>query len=67
VIFPMIWMQTRHYRQQIARVIVKHGYCGSCGYSLTELEAAGDGCTVCPECGSAWRRSAPAGVNLGEP
>ena len=51
----VIWIGVRAGRQKTARIIVKHGYCASCGYSLANLTAADDGCTVCPECGSAWR------------
>jgi len=29
--------------------------CASCGYSLAGLEPQPDGCTVCAECGAAWR------------
>ncbi len=29
--------------------------CASCGYDLSGLKAEEDGCTVCPECGAAWR------------
>jgi hypothetical protein len=29
--------------------------CPSCGYALKDLPPDSDGCTVCPECGSAWR------------
>jgi hypothetical protein len=29
--------------------------CPACGYSIRELAAEPDGCTVCPECGAAWR------------
>jgi hypothetical protein len=29
--------------------------CPSCGYDLTGCDTAEDGCTVCPECGAAWR------------
>lgn len=29
--------------------------CPSCGYQLTEIPRQADGCTVCPECGAAWR------------
>jgi hypothetical protein len=35
--------------------ILRRGYCPTCGYPLTE-RVEDDGCTVCPECGSAWRR-----------
>lgn len=34
--------------------------CGSCGNDLRALEPADDGCTLCPECGAAWKlRSTP--------
>ena len=29
--------------------------CPACGYDLHDLKAEVDGCTVCPECGAAWR------------
>lgn len=29
--------------------------CPSCGHDLAGLEPGEDGCTVCPECGAAWR------------
>ncbi|MEL7472836.1 MAG: hypothetical protein AAGK04_05905 [Planctomycetota bacterium] len=31
------------------------GYCGQCLYPIYEVQAHGDGCTVCPECGAAWK------------
>ena len=31
------------------------GVCASCRYSLAGCQAEPDGCTVCPECGAAWR------------
>ncbi len=35
--------------------LVLSGLCPGCDYSIAELEPADDGCTVCPECGAAWR------------
>lgn len=32
--------------------------CRACGFSLVGLHRAQDGCTVCPECGHAWRLGA---------
>ncbi len=29
--------------------------CPSCVYSLVDLPIESDGCTLCPECGSAWK------------
>ncbi len=31
------------------------GHCAVCDYPLDGLVAEADGCTVCPECGAAWR------------
>lgn len=31
------------------------GCCPSCGYSISEISPQDDGCTICPECGAAWR------------
>ena len=31
------------------------GICWSCGYDIRALVPEHDGCTVCPECGAAWR------------
>ena len=31
------------------------GRCASCGYALKGVRAMQDGCTVCPECGGAWK------------
>lgn len=29
--------------------------CAACGVRLAEFDPESDGCTVCPECGAAWR------------
>lgn len=34
--------------------------CPSCDFSLMEITAEADGCTVCPECGGAWHIPAEA-------
>ena len=31
------------------------GRCASCGYDLSHHHPEADGCSVCPECGAAWR------------
>tara|TARA_R110002111_G_scaffold248811_1_gene312644 strand:+ start:486 stop:938 length:453 start_codon:yes stop_codon:yes gene_type:complete len=31
------------------------GCCTSCTYSIAEITPESDGCTICPECGAAWR------------
>lgn len=33
--------------------------CVACGYSLARLPKEPDDCTVCPECGAAWRFARP--------
>lgn len=37
--------------------------CGSCCYSIDSLPSEQDGCTVCPECGAAWRLPLPPANN----
>jgi len=51
----LIYFMIRAGRHRIARIIIKHGFCAACGYALTGLDPADDRCTICPECGSAWR------------
>jgi hypothetical protein len=31
------------------------GLCPACGYGIRGVPSEADGCTVCPECGAAWR------------
>lgn len=35
------------------------GRCINCGYDISGMSPDPDGCTVCPECGAAWRLPAP--------
>jgi len=37
------------------RSLIRATACPSCGYSLRDVTPEADGCTVCPECGAAWR------------
>ncbi|MBX3387428.1 MAG: hypothetical protein KF768_12735 [Phycisphaeraceae bacterium] len=43
------------------------GQCAACGYSIGDLRSAEDGCTVCPECGGAWRLLARTSPPVGGP
>ncbi|MBX3388863.1 MAG: hypothetical protein KF691_05355 [Phycisphaeraceae bacterium] len=49
------WMFRRWTIPQLARIKLLEGLCASCGYPIRKLPAASDGCTVCPECGAAWK------------
>ncbi|MBX3323084.1 MAG: hypothetical protein KF757_08860 [Phycisphaeraceae bacterium] len=42
-------------RREFARFTKAEPACLVCGYELVGLAAEHDGCTVCPECGGAWR------------
>jgi len=49
----------RYFQQIFVPVSLEHDCCPSCGYELTGLpldKEINDGCTICPECGAAWRR-----------
>ncbi len=37
------------------RGMISLGCCPVCTYNLSGLDSETDGCTVCPECGAAWR------------
>ena len=46
-----------------AEVATRYGRCGACGYPL-QTPPASDGCTVCPECGAAWRTRGPVADSI---
>ena len=48
-------------QNRLIKEVRQVGLCPCCGYELRDLEAAGDGCTVCPECGAGWRMTAERG------
>jgi hypothetical protein len=53
---PFSWAQLRWtHNESIAKGYVASGCCASCGYSIRGIAPEVGGCTVCPECGSAWR------------
>ena len=47
----IFWRSDEHGMRAILRI----GRCPSCLYELDGVPAEPDGCTVCPECGAAWR------------
>lgn len=58
LVIAVIVMIARHrmtWPSRSARDLVSRMLCGACGYSLDRLPADDDGCTVCPECGAAWK------------
>jgi hypothetical protein len=58
--------RARHKR--IRNIMLQHLRCPHCGYDLRLLPTApGDGATVCPECGCAWRLPPPATAGLHRP
>ncbi len=40
---------------KVAHLLAHCRLCLCCGYDLSGSNPASDGCTVCPECGAAWR------------
>lgn len=50
-----IAISNRWHARRLARAIVNEGICGSCAHELRGLPSHEDGCTLCPECGAAWR------------
>lgn len=45
----------RGMHERIHRRLAHLRMCLCCGYELEGIPAESDGCTVCPECGAAWR------------
>ncbi len=39
------------------KCVLSIGHCPSCTYRIYDIEAEPDGCTICPECGGAWKLS----------
>lgn len=47
----------------VADEVLAAACCASCGYGLERVVSQDDGCTVCPECGAAWKLPTPAASN----
>jgi hypothetical protein len=47
------WVRRR--RDRLAEQLARCDGCVACAYPLNGLAPEPDGCTVCPECGAAWR------------
>jgi len=41
--------------REIIATYVSQRLCASCGYGLHDAVIEPDACTICPECGAAWR------------
>jgi len=37
------------------RAMLRAGLCAACAYPIRDLTPEPDACTICPECGAAWR------------
>jgi hypothetical protein len=55
VVITALMILGRSLRTVARRSCLRLGLCPACGYEIGSLPAATDGCTVCPECGAAWR------------
>jgi len=53
-VFVDRWYRRWRHSEEVLRVLVSQGRCGSCGYELAGLLPEEDQCFVCPECGAAW-------------
>jgi len=57
------WLRER--ADALKRSHIRAGHCPSCSYAIAAVEPSADGCTVCPECGSAWRTDDPRYTQTG--
>ncbi|MCL4743181.1 MAG: hypothetical protein KJZ54_13365 [Phycisphaerales bacterium] len=64
-VIPVIMLAAQSERRAVARdrasLAALPPVCVACGQDLTGVPAHPDGCTVCPECGAAWRLHLPQG------
>jgi hypothetical protein len=56
------WMFPTGRLELIRRAMLVDHRCPQCAYQLALLPLEPDGCTVCPECGAAWKLASPGGA-----
>jgi hypothetical protein len=67
---PFAFREVRRNRRHRAAELRATFGCWACGYSLAGCPpepSPSDGCTVCPECGAAWRLPATSSTASNEP
>lgn len=47
----MTWRSPQHAKAAMFRA----GLCPACVYQISEVPVDAEGCTICPECGAAWK------------
>ena len=55
ILFVVTRSQARHFARLEDEYLTLPPVCLACGYELTDLIPEADDCSVCPECGAAWR------------
>ena len=53
--FGQIFFPGRAFARKLSKWRLGRGACAACGYALEGVHTEQDGCTVCPECGAAWK------------
>ncbi len=48
-------VEKRYHSRRLLPLIRRCRLCANCGYEMGRIPAEPDGCTICPECGAAWR------------
>jgi hypothetical protein len=54
-VLPTILTRRLFFRRRGRRLMLRERRCVACDYDLRGLPPEPDGCTICPECGAAWR------------
>ena len=55
VVLPTILTRQLYWKRRGRRLMLPDRRCLTCDYDLRDLPPEPDGCTVCPECGAAWK------------
>lgn len=66
IVLALIGVELRVDRPRFATFRLMRGLCASCCYELVDVNPEVDGCTVCPECGAAWKLNAPNSERVSE-
>lgn len=62
-LLALSWLDRRVIKPRLATFRLLRGLCAGCRYSIAAISPDPDGCTVCPECGAAWKLPGPLPPN----
>ena len=55
MLWMLVWNPGPFNKKVVGDYLFRTRCCPGCGFDLVPSPVEADGCTVCPECGAAWR------------